>query len=77
MTPVKKKPNINTSPVNITDFFEVAISIDCVIFGFDDNVLKILVMKCDLPEFRGKWSLLGDLVKPNEDLEAAILQGFE
>ncbi len=71
MTPVKKKPNINTSPVDISEFFEVAISVDCVIFGFDDNVLKILVMKCDLPEFKGKWSLLGDLVKPGEDLDAA------
>jgi 8-oxo-dGTP diphosphatase len=71
MSALKTRPNINTTVFDISEFFDVAISVDCVIFGFDDNVLKILVMKCDLPEFRGEWSLLGDLVRPDEDLDAA------
>ena len=44
---------------------------DCVIFGFDENVLKVLLIKSDLEEFMGKWSLLGDLVQLDEDLESA------
>ncbi|PWT97727.1 MAG: NUDIX hydrolase [Bacteroidetes bacterium] len=66
-----KRPNINTTPIDIQDYFKVAISVDCVIFGFDDNALKVLLIKCNLKEYEGSWSLLGDLVRPDEDLETA------
>lgn len=49
----------------------VALSVDCVIFGFDENKLKVLLIRSDLKKFQSKWSLLGDLVKPNEDLDDA------
>jgi 8-oxo-dGTP diphosphatase len=49
----------------------IGISVDCVIFGFDENELKVLLIKSDLEKFRNKWSLLGDLVKDNEDLHDA------
>lgn len=52
-------------------YFQMAISVDCVIFGFDDNTLKVLVIKSDLEEFNNEWSLLGDLVHLNEDPDAA------
>ena len=52
-------------------YFQMAISVDCVIFGFDNNELKVLLIKSDLEEFSGQWSLLGDLVKPDETLEEA------
>jgi 8-oxo-dGTP diphosphatase len=71
MTPTHKRPNINTSPVDIHNFFGFAVSVDCVIFGFDDNTLKVLLIKSDLPEFEEKWSLLGDLVGMDEDLDSA------
>jgi 8-oxo-dGTP diphosphatase len=49
----------------------IALSVDCVIFGFDDNKLKVLLMRSDLKKYHGKWSLLGDLVKPTEDLDSS------
>jgi 8-oxo-dGTP diphosphatase len=49
----------------------IGISVDCVIFGFDENELKVLLIKSDLKQFEGKWSLLGDLVHRNEDLDQA------
>jgi len=49
----------------------IALSVDCVIFGFDENKLKVLLIRSDLKKYLGKWSLLGDLVRPNEDLDAA------
>lgn len=49
----------------------IALSVDCVIFGFDEAKLKVLLIRSDLKKFAGKWSLLGDLVFPNEDLDAA------
>jgi 8-oxo-dGTP diphosphatase len=53
------------------EYFNIAVSVDCVIFGYEDKQLKVLLIKSDLKEFEGLWSLLGDLVQPNEDLETA------
>jgi len=53
------------------DYFKIAISVDCVIFGYDEKELKVLLIKSDLEEFSGLYSLLGDLVRPDEDLETA------
>ncbi|MEO5889214.1 MAG: NUDIX domain-containing protein [Ferruginibacter sp.] len=49
----------------------IALSVDCVIFGFDESKLKVLLIRSDLKKFAGRWSLLGDLVFPQEDLDAA------
>lgn len=65
------QPNINTTPISIADYFKVALSVDCVIFGFDQGVLKVLLIKCNLEEFAGQWSLLGDLVRPDEDMNSS------
>src|SRR5690349_13180860 len=53
------------------DYFNIAISVDCVIFGYDNKELKVLLIKSDLEEFSGLYSLLGDFIKPDEDLETA------
>lgn len=53
------------------DYFNIAVSVDCVIFGYEDKQLKVLFIKSDLKEFEDLWSLLGDLVRPDEDLEDA------
>jgi 8-oxo-dGTP diphosphatase len=53
------------------DFFNIAVSVDCVIFGYDEKELKVLLIKSDLKEFEGALSLLGDLVRVDEDLEKA------
>jgi 8-oxo-dGTP diphosphatase len=50
---------------------KIALSVDCVIFGFDENKLKVLLIRSDLKKYMGKWSLLGDLVRPGEDLDAS------
>ncbi len=53
------------------DYFNIAVSVDCVIFGYEEKELKVLLIKSDLEEFKNLHSLLGDLVQPNEDLETA------
>lgn len=53
------------------DYFNIAISVDCVIFGYENKELKVLLIKSDLEEYSGLYSLLGDLVKPDEDLDTA------
>lgn len=53
------------------DYFNIGISIDCVILGYDEKELKVLLIKSDMQEFSGLYSLLGDFIRPDEDLEAA------
>lgn len=71
LAPLQKKKNINTGLEKLEDHVRIGISVDCVIFGFDENELKVLLIKCDLKKYEGMWSLLGDLVSSNEDIEQA------
>jgi len=50
---------------------KMAVTVDCVIFGFSNNELKVLLIKSDLNNFKDKWSLLGNAVEANEDLDDA------
>jgi 8-oxo-dGTP diphosphatase len=63
--------NINTWITQINNDFKAAISVDCVIFGYDDDALKILVSNCDMPPFEHEYSLLGDIVHPDETTDDA------
>ena len=65
---IKTMVAIQTQIKNIN---RIALSVDCVIFGFDENKLKVLLIRSDLKKFQGLWSLLGDLVDPAEELDAA------
>ncbi len=67
----KKLKTAELEKISHIDYFKIAISVDCVIFGFEKKELKILLIKSDLAEFAGRWSLLGDLVNIDEDLEEA------
>lgn len=53
------------------EYFNIAVSVDCVIFGYANKQLKVLLIKSDLEEFAGMYSLLGDLVRPDENLDEA------
>ncbi len=66
-----KVNNINTGLEKLEDHVRIAISVDCVIFGFDENELKVLLIKSDLKKYEGQWSLLGDLVSSTEDVDQA------
>ena len=55
----------------VRSYPKVPLTVDCVIFGFEENKLKILLIKSDLAQYKGKYTLLGDFVRDNEELEAA------
>lgn len=67
----KSIKNFKTIKSEVQSINTVALSVDCVIFGFDENKLKVLLIRSDLKKFLGQWSLLGDLVRPDEDLDEA------
>lgn len=67
----KSVKTFKTIQSEVQSINKVALSVDCVIFGFDENKLKVLLIRSDLKKYLSKWSLLGDLVKPEEDLDAS------
>src|SRR5678815_1231038 len=52
-------------------------AIDCIIFGFDGQDLKILLIKRGFEPKRGQWSLMGGFVKKDEGLEDAAARILE
>lgn len=48
---------------------DFAVSIDCVVFGFDGTELKILLIERNEEPFRDWWALPGNLVEKEEGLE--------
>lgn len=51
------------------DRFNVAV--DCIIFGFDDDGLKLLLLQRNFEPAKGSWSLMGGFLKTNESINDA------
>ncbi|MBK8563403.1 MAG: NUDIX hydrolase [Saprospiraceae bacterium] len=56
---------------------KVLLAVDCIIFGFDGEDLKILLIKRGIEPEKGKWSLVGGFLKKDETLEAAATRILE
>ncbi len=48
-----------------------AVTVDGVVFGFDDADLKLLLVRRKIHPFKGEWALPGGFVRINESLEEA------
>ena len=68
MTGNNSSENINVWLSQINNDYKAAFSVDCVIFGYDEESLRVLLMKSDMPPFENMYSLVGDLVRPDETL---------
>lgn len=49
----------------------ILVAVDCIIFGFDGNEMKLLIIKRGFEPEKGKWSLMGGFVQEKEGLENA------
>jgi 8-oxo-dGTP diphosphatase len=49
----------------------ILVAVDCIIFGFDGNDIKLLLVQRGLKPERGKWSLMGGFLQPDESFEQA------
>ncbi len=47
------------------------LALDSIVFGFDGEELKLLLIKRNFEPEKGKWSLMGGFLEENEDLELA------
>jgi ADP-ribose pyrophosphatase YjhB (NUDIX family) len=64
----KKKDLIYNVIHRGTEMFLPSISVDCVIFGFHDGELKVLLLK---GKYNNKWALPGGFIYKEEDVDRA------
>ncbi len=59
----------------MTEFYsgvhKAFVSVDCIIFGFEDNKLKLLLGKRKMDPGRGEWALYGGFVGTDESVDEA------
>lgn len=48
-----------------------ALTVDCVVFGLDEEDLKVLLIQRDLEPFAGKWALPGGFIRVGESPKEA------
>lgn len=56
---------------NYNDEDKALVAVDCIIFGFDKEELKLLLIKRGFEPEKGKWSLMGGFLKKEEILDQA------
>lgn len=47
------------------------VALDCIIFGFDEGELKLLLLKRKFEPAKGEWSLMGGFLSKSESLDDA------
>lgn len=53
------------------EYPRAALTVDCVVFGLDEDDLQVLLIQRDLPPFEGDWALPGGFVRLDETLDEA------
>lgn len=54
-----------------------ALTVDCVVFGFDESELKALLIERALEPFKGRWALPGGFVRVDETIDEAARRELE
>jgi 8-oxo-dGTP diphosphatase len=54
-----------------------ALTVDCVVFGFEGAGLQVLAIRRGIEPFLGSWALPGGFVRMDEDLESAARRELE
>jgi 8-oxo-dGTP diphosphatase len=53
------------------EYPRAALTVDCVVFGFGEGELKLLLIERGLEPFKGRWALPGGFVRVEETIDAA------
>ena len=53
------------------DIQQITLAVDCIIFGFNDNRLEVLLVHRGFEPEKDRWSLMGGFVGNHEDLDDA------
>ena len=67
---------ISENNVPFKQEFQFGLSVDCVVFGYQEGQVRVLLIERNADPYKGSWALPGDLVSLNEDLEHAANSDF-
>ncbi len=59
------------------EYPRAALTVDCVVFGFDEGELKVLLIERGLAPYKGQWALPGGFVRVEETLNEAARRELE
>ena len=71
MSKITTQTHTNVEPFNLPQNVIKALSIDNLVFGLDNDELKILLVKQTDPMHQGKWALPGGWIRYDENLRDA------
>ena len=66
-----KEPNkyfISENNLPLKDFLNFGLSVDCVVFGYHEGEVRVLLVERDVAPYKGSWALIGDLVPTKSNL---------
>ena len=63
-----------TNDTNLTPYFKLGLSVDCVVFGLDQDELKVLLIERGEEPYKGYSALPGNLVHPDEDMDESAVR---
>jgi 8-oxo-dGTP diphosphatase len=63
--------SLQNSESALSAHFSFGVSVDCMVFGYHQETLKILAIKRGAEPYKGHWALPGDLVLISEDIDIA------
>jgi 8-oxo-dGTP diphosphatase len=61
----------------MSSYPRIEVTVDCVIFGYDNEELRVLLIQRDLKPFQGRWALPGGFVNISETLDGAAMRELE
>jgi 8-oxo-dGTP diphosphatase len=59
------------------EYPRAALTVDCVVFGFDEGELKVLFIERGIAPFKGQWAIPGGFVRVDETLDEAARRELE
>ena len=59
------------------EYPRAALTVDCVVFGMDDEDLKVMLIQRGLPPYEGEWALPGGFVHVDETVDEAARRELE
>jgi 8-oxo-dGTP diphosphatase len=63
--------HLDSKKIFYHDATPLLIAVDCIIFGFHDGELKLLLFKRKIEPFKDKWSIIGSFIKKEESVKSA------
>ena len=62
---------MSNAKTNYAEHSRFHLAVDCIIFGFDEGELKLLIHRRKFEPFQGDWSLFGGFMREDESLNNA------